>query len=361
MNKRWLAAGLAMPALAVALLATFMATFPDALSWPAVSPSAGSAVTRAERRELIETLASRLNEHYVFADKAQQMAALLRERERQGAYDIDNGAALAAVLNRDLASVAHDASLALEYRADAPVGVEHQAAHGAWPGWLDLLRRRFGSHGVAKVERLPPDIGYLAIAEFEPPALAGPKYAQALEKLAGTAAIIVDLRHNRGGSREAARLLASYFVDRPLPLNEVHYRDSGRTERPWTVNRLPAPAHLGKMYVLTSRDTQAAAEEFAYTMQAMKRAAIIGEPTRGAAHVATAYRLAPHFSGAIPNGRPVNPVTQANWEGAGVVPDVPAPADQALKTIERHILTERLAHASNAFGYIALKKLLAEL
>ena len=357
MNKRWLAAGVAMPALAAALLATF----PGALSWPGGSPSAGGVVTRAERHELIETLASRLNEHYVFADKARQMAALLRERERQGAYGIDNGAVLAGVLNRDLASVAHDASLAVEYSADARFEAEHQSAQGAWPGWLDPLRRRFGSYGVAKVERLPPDIGYLAIAEFAPPALAGPKYAQALDKLAGTAAIIVDLRHNRGGSREAARLLASYFVDRPLPLNEVYYRDSGRTERPWTINLLPAPAHLGKMYVLTSRDTQAAAEDFAYTMQAMKRAAIIGEPTRGAAHIATAYRLAPHFSGAIPNGRPVNPVTQANWQGVGVVPDISAPADQALKTIERSILTERLAHASNAFGYIALKKLLAEL
>jgi hypothetical protein len=353
MNKRWLAMGLAMPALAAALLAAL----PGALPWPAVPRQAGGPVTGAERRELIETLASRLNAHYVFADKARQMAALLRERALQGAYDIDNGASLAKVLSRDLASVAHDAGLAVDYSADG----ESHPADRAWPAWLDPLRRRFGSYGVTKVERLPPDIGYLAIAEFAPPALAGPKYAQALDKLAGSAAIIVDLRHNRGGSIEAARLLASYFVDRPLPLNEVHYRDSGRTERPWTARTLPAPAHLGKMYVLTSRDTQAAAEDFAYAMQAMKRAAVIGETTRGAAHVASTYRLSPHFSAAIPNGRLVNPVTQANWEGIGVVPDVPAPAGQALKTIQRSILTERLAHASNAFGYIALKKLLAEL
>jgi hypothetical protein len=34
----------------------------------------------------------------------------------------------------------------------------------------------------------------------------------------------------------------------------------------------------------------------------------------------------------IPNGHVVHPVTHANWEGVGVVPDVPTAPDQALTT-----------------------------
>jgi hypothetical protein len=33
----------------------------------------------------------------------------------------------------------------------------------------------------------------------------------------------------------------------------------------------------------------------------------------------------------IPTGRAVNPVTQTNWEGVGVVPDIRVPADKALE------------------------------
>lgn len=33
----------------------------------------------------------------------------------------------------------------------------------------------------------------------------------------------------------------------------------------------------------------------------------------------------------LPWGRAVNPVTGTNWEGVGVQPDVPVPADQALE------------------------------
>lgn len=351
MKTKWLAAVLAAPLLTAGLVAVYPRALPSG-----AAPGAPAPVDGAERRAMIATLIARLNEHYVFADKAKSMEALLRARERD--YErIADGATLARTVTADLASVAHDANLAVTY-GEQPAATTTSAT---WPQWLQAMLHLPAQHGVAKLERLPADIGYIALTSFAPPEVAGPQYAQALQDLAGTSAVIVDLRHNGGGSIDSARLLASYFVDRPLPLNEVHYRDSGRTERPWTVNQLGAPAHLGKMYVLTSRDTQGAAEDFAYTMQAMKRAIIAGETTRGGANVASPWRLSAHFSSSIPNGRPLNPVTQANWDGVGVAPDVPVPAAEALRTAKRTLWTERLARASNTFGYLALKKLLAEL
>jgi hypothetical protein len=32
----------------------------------------------------------------------------------------------------------------------------------------------------------------------------------------------------------------------------------------------------------------------------------------------------------LPSGRAINPITKTNWEGTGVVPDVPVAAQEAL-------------------------------
>lgn len=342
MKKKWLAAVLAAPVLAAALAIVY----PYAQT-ARYERSGSSTISHDERRQVIATLIDRISGHYVFADKAQRMASMLREREKE--YDrIEDAHTLVRTLNDDLASIARDVNLKVTYSPPAKT-----------PGWFEPLRRMFKSDAVKKVELLPPDIGYLEITEFMSPELAAREYAQALDKLKRTKAIIVDLRRNAGGSREAARLLASYFVDRPLPISEAHYRD--HVERPWTVRKLGARPHLGEMYVLTSRETRAAAEDFAYMMQALKRASIVGEPTRGGANLAGTFQLGPRFMASIPQARLVSPVTQSNWEGVGVQPDIPAPANEALRTIRRRILTDRLAHATTAFGYIELKKMLAEL
>jgi retinol-binding protein 3 len=49
-----------------------------------------------------------------------------------------------------------------------------------------------------------------------------------------------------------------------------------------------------------------------------------------------------HFVVAVPFARAVNPISKTNWEGTGVVPDVPVKADDALATAEK-LMTEKLA------------------
>ncbi len=68
----------------------------------------------------------------------------------------------------------------------------------------------------------------------------------------------------------------------------------------------------------------------AYNLQALKRARIVGERTKGGAHPSRNHRLNDHFELTIPFARSINPITRTNWEGTGVVPDLPANADEAL-------------------------------
>jgi C-terminal processing protease CtpA/Prc len=102
-------------------------------------------------------------------------------------------------------------------------------------------------------------------------------------------------------------------------------------------NRLPSTP----VFVLTSKRTFSGAEEFSYNLKALKRATIVGEVTGGGAHPTQGHRLDDHFQIDVPFARGVNPVTQTNWEGTGVEPDVKVDASQALEVAIK-LATERI-------------------
>jgi C-terminal processing protease CtpA/Prc len=104
---------------------------------------------------------------------------------------------------------------------------------------------------------------------------------------------------------------AHYFVDQRTRLNDHWDRDTG-------------------IVILVGPGTMSAGEDFAYTMQALKRATVIGAPTWGGAHPTRPYRLSDHFLVWIPNRRTISPITLSNWEGVGVKPDIAATPDNAL-------------------------------
>jgi C-terminal processing protease CtpA/Prc len=123
------------------------------------------------------------------------------------------------------------------------------------------------------------------------------------------------------------------WQDQRTRLNDVWLRDTGSTIPFWTEDRLEGKRYGGKkpVFILVDRDTKSAGEDFAYTMQALKRATVIGSRTWGGAHPTRLYRLGDHFFAAVPDARSINPITHTNWEGVGVIPDVEAAPSDALK------------------------------
>ena len=95
------------------------------------------------------------------------------------------------------------------------------------------------------------------------------------------------------------------------------------------------------VYVLTAKRTFSAAEAFAYGLQALKRATIVGETTAGGAHSVSGRRIDEHFSIGVPYQRAINPITGTNWEGSGVEPDVKADSADALSVARRLIIQKR--------------------
>jgi C-terminal processing protease CtpA/Prc len=100
---------------------------------------------------------------------------------------------------------------------------------------------------------------------------------------------------------------------------------------------VPGPRLNGKpIYVLTSSRTGSAAEEFAYDVQTHELGTLVGATTAGAANPGGFFRLDDHFGAFIATGRAINPVTNTNWEGVGVKPDVAVAPETALR--EAHVL-----------------------
>src|SRR5262249_36873668 len=123
------------------------------------------------------------------------------------------------------------------------------------------------------------------------------------------------------------------------------WRESGgeRVEQWWTLPHISGKRYLDKdIYVLTSKRTFSAAEEFTYNLQALKRAIIVGETTGGGAHPGGVQMVNDHFAVWVPSGRALNPITKTNWEGTGVKPDMEVPAELALKTAHLAALKKQL-------------------
>ena len=180
-----------------------------------------------------------------------------------------------------------------------------------------------------------------------PPEHAGPAVAAAMELVAGTYALIIDLRHNGGGSPHGVALWCSYLIpERPTRLNDIFHADTGETWQFWSYPYLPGRRYLDRpVYVLTSGRTFSGGEDFGYTLQALGRAEVIGAATGGGAHPTRPFPISAAVHIGIPFARSINPVTGTNWQGTGVIPDTSAPADQAYAVAYakalRHVLELR--------------------
>jgi len=203
---------------------------------------------------------------------------------------------------------------------------------------------RLDNFGIHRVERLDGNIGYLDVRRVAVPANAGPAISAAMELVAGTYALIIDLRHNGGGSPEGVVFWCSYlFTEQPVHLNDIFHADTGETRQFWALPYVPGTRYVDRpVYVLTSSRTFSGGEDFCYTLQALGRAELIGETTGGGAHPTRGFPISRAVHIAIPFARSINPVTGANWQGTGVVPDIAVPGaeayDVAYARALRHVL-----------------------
>jgi len=284
-----------------------------------------------ERALVVERVCELLTEYYVFPEVARECVDLLRRNLSEGAYEgISHPRRLAIALNDDMRGVSGDKHLRIA-ALFGQAGEDEERDHLFEKlGHNHFLQR--GNFGFIRVEWKRGNIGYLDLRSFCPVDVAGKKVEAVMSFLSNMDAVIIDLRNEvMGGRPEMVQLISSYFFDKPTLLGRTYFRKDDITDENWTLEtvkgkRMP---HVS-LYILTDEDVFSAGESFTYSLQALKRATVIGERTKGGAHITKPFRIGNRFIVRIPWGRAINPITGTNWEGTGVEPDIKVKSKKAL-------------------------------
>lgn len=265
---------------------------------------------------MLDALTAQLQERYIDADVAERMAAAIRKDQAAGVYAaMASRIEVAQALTQTLQGISRDRHLRV---FDSPPPRPTMATRPA----------------VGRVEVLPGNLGYFQVPSFvATPEEAAPVFAAAMQTMAGTSALILDLRGNGGGHPGTVALLAAYFVGpEPVLLATIDNRSQQSRSESRTPATVAGPRYGASrpVYVLVDRRSASAGESLAYFLQALKRATIVGEQSAGAANPGGIIRLPGDFAAFVPTGRVTNPVTGSNWEGTGVTPDMVTASHDAL-------------------------------
>lgn len=190
-----------------------------------------------------------------------------------------------------------------------------------------LVADKIGSEIIKK------KILYIKIPSFEQAGIMD-SFLELIDRtdLSGIKGMIIDLRHNTGGSSRYCNAMVGALVDEPVstPLRHVRYYSSGY--KAWNKAQLKDDFHsmiqprdgkryIGPMVVLINAVTNSTAEDMAIELKSTGRATIVGEPSCGGAGNTLTFDL--------PGGGYFRMATfKATWPdgteyiGKGIQPDV---------------------------------------
>jgi hypothetical protein len=274
----------------------------------AQQPPPDMPITPERRAAIVEGTAKKIEEEYVDPDKGKEIAAALRKASFPQLSALELVPAVNAVLK-----ASGDKHLRFGYDAS--------------PEATDSAEESLAAFGV---RRLAGNIGLLTVPKFQDPAVAGDALMKAMKQLAPTKALIIDLRNSAGGSPDMVMLMVSCFMaQEPVLVSTAYFRPSNSTHQYWTLPYLPVARYVNKpVYILTSKRVFSAAEGFCEHMRRLRHAIVVGETTRGGAHMSRWENVDPNFAVSVPIARPL----EHDWEGIGITPYVAVSEADAVET-----------------------------
>jgi len=341
----------AVCAAAIVLACTPVAT----VAQPGPPPDPTSATLTADQnRAVVLALAQVLRERFAFRERGAAAALEIEAMEQRGEFrDAGTAADLLALIESRITPVVNDRHFRVRY-----MGPESLAGFREGPpppeevaAFHEEIRLR-GSE-IPDVRWLAGNVGYLRINMFLDAPPVTEKLAAAMAMLDDTGALIIDVRGAPGGEPAGVANFIGHLVDQPTPTVRIS-DPAGPPEGVTIVAQPRTPTYIGRpVYVLIDSETGSGAEEFAYDLQAMGRATLVGQTTWGGATPGGFRPLAEGFAAFIPMMVVSNTVTGTNWEGVGVLPDVETPADEALDVAHRLALEAILRGADGVRRAIA--------
>ncbi|XP_051523807.1 retinol-binding protein 3 [Myxocyprinus asiaticus] len=305
---------------------------------PHIAAQASDALTvaqkiiglRAEIPGLVQAAATLIDDNYAFPSVGVDVAEKLEVAVASGEYNfISTKEELQTKLSADLLKLSGDKCLKTTSNVPAlpPMSPTPET-------FIELIKVSFHT------DVFENNIGYLRFdmfGDFEHVvAVAQIIVEHVWNKVVDTDAPIIDLRKNVGGPTSSIAGFCSYFFDEDklIVLDHLFDRPSNSTRDVLTLAKLTGRRYGSKksLLILTSGVTAGAAEEFVFIMKRLGHAMTIGETTSGSCHPPENFRLGESDTFlSIPNSHSDTSLGPS-WEGAGIAPHIPVPADAALDT-----------------------------
>jgi hypothetical protein len=335
------------------MLGAALAAMPiAAIAAPAPPVAAPAQAPLPDNAKVVSEVRALIARDYVVPDMRKPLDAALARGLAAGRYANVDPMELSNRLTGDMGAVAHDKHLYIHFSPEEAKSLatsEPEDASDIYFGrdgyWAKIARDN--NQGVLKLEVLDGNVRYLNYRAFfwagEPTKAA---IDQAMAFLRGGDAIVIDLRNNGGGSPEAVRYLASYFVAAGTKLVTFYLKQDPPTTS--IAEAVPGGVIIGKpVYVLTSGHTASAAEEFSSHVAGFGFGKLVGETTAGAAYRNDTYAVAGAYVLSLSIGRPELP-KGGNWEEKGVAPAIAIAQDKALNAAQSDALETLAAKAAPA-------------
>ncbi|MGB3455275.1 MAG: S41 family peptidase [Litorimonas sp.] len=328
------------------------------------SACAQTIVTQSEISEVSNTLIDVIKSDYVFEAKGQEIAQALSELQQSGQYDNAlTYEAFADALTQDLVTLSGDKHFKVNYNpgfianrwsdeaelqssSDEETTESDEAAFD----W-DLWYAQRENYGFQRLEILDGNIGFIRLNFFHPLNWSKGAIDTAMEFVSDTEALLIDLRTNNGGYSPSDAYIASYFFEEGGGVWDTSYeRRTGERETTSLFEEVNGDKYLNKpVYVLISDQTFSLGEQLAYGMKHFGKATLVGQTSAGAAHSIDIAKLSENFFVQVPISHGIHPVTQKDWEGVGVIPDIATSPEDALVIAHKEAL-EALIRAETRDG-----------
>ena len=289
----------------------------------------------------VRSLAKLVRQHYLFAERAEQLARQVEEWVTGEIAALQSAEELATGLTDLLQEATGDGHFKVMPRV---FSVEELAAapEDRWKHSMPGAASNFGFRSVEVID----GTALIRLTSLDYIKWSGPTAVATMQFARHAERVLIDVRSCRGGDPELIGLLAGYFMGTsPVELSTVHWRD-GTVE---TLCSDPdgAAFQFGPevaLVVIVGPETASGGEALADHLQAPGRALVVGQRSAGGAHRIKEFQLYDGLVARIPSGYVVNAFTGTDWEGQGVTPDVLV--DTGVNAVD--IATELAAGARSA-------------
>ncbi|RQO37546.1 hypothetical protein DBR39_11665 [Chryseobacterium sp. KBW03] len=300
-----------------------------------------SYAQRDDQKMVLSEITEKVKHYYVDKEAYKKVDSSFQSDLKKGTFKKLNKNDFAALLAKKLRSDIRDQHFSFRYLENySPEKVVDEKEKKKLHDFHNSLE----NFGFESVQRLEGNIGYINFKGFASSESSAGTLAAAMNFVANTNALIIDLRENQGGDNDMLLLFCSYFFDQKTDLYTTYFRHEDKT-----VVNSTQPDVLGAKYlhkkicILTSKSTFSAAEALAYFLQQHKLAEVIGEKTPGAANPVDHFIIQNQYLLLVPTGKVTSLVSHKNWEHVGVIPDQEVKAKDALKAAQIRILKNSLA------------------